>query len=98
MTTDILYLICGLLSTTRQAGWKEMQGTEFHGDAFVNLWHQTSLAFILNLDTPDMSHNSSVSKKTGYLLHGQSSIPGRGRDLSPFHHVQTVSEAHPASY
>jgi hypothetical protein len=40
----------------------------------------------------------SVSMATSYGLTAQGSIPGRARDFSPLHCVQTGSEAHPASY
>jgi hypothetical protein len=36
--------------------------------------------------------------ETGYRLDGWGSIPGRARDFSPLHSVQTVSGAHPVSY
>jgi hypothetical protein len=41
---------------------------------------------------------SSVGVATGYRPDGQGSIPGRARDLSLLHSVQTGSGAHPSSY
>jgi hypothetical protein len=34
----------------------------------------------------------------GYGTDGRASIPGRGRNVSVLHNVQTGSGAHPASY
>jgi len=36
-------------------------------------------------------------KYPGYWLDDRGSLPGRGRDFSPCHRVQTDSGAHPAS-
>jgi hypothetical protein len=45
-----------------------------------------------------MSSDSSVVVATGYGLDGRDSIPGKARDFSLLHNIQTCSEIHPASY
>jgi hypothetical protein len=45
-----------------------------------------------------LSHNSSVGVTTGYGRDGRGSIPGRDKNLSLLHSVQTGCEAKPASY
>jgi hypothetical protein len=42
-----------------------------------------------------MSRGNSVSNVVGYVLDGQSSILGRGREFSRCHYVQTGSGTHP---
>jgi len=43
-----------------------------------------------------LSRNSELSKVSAYGLDYRASIPGRSRDLSCCHYVQTGSGAHPA--
>jgi hypothetical protein len=42
--------------------------------------------------------DSSVGIATGYRLNGRGSVPGRTKDVSLLHSVQTRSGAHQASY
>jgi hypothetical protein len=41
-----------------------------------------------------MSRDSSVGIATSYELDGRGSIPGKGKDFSLFHKVQTALEPH----
>jgi hypothetical protein len=42
--------------------------------------------------------DSSVSKVTVYVINDQDSIPGRAKDFSLFHRVQTGFKTHPVCY
>jgi len=44
-----------------------------------------------------MCQDNTVSKVTVYRLDDQSLIPGKDTNFSLCHHLQTGSEAHPAS-
>jgi hypothetical protein len=45
-----------------------------------------------------LSYLMNLGIAAGYGLDGRSSIPGRARDSSVLHSVETGSGAHPASY
>jgi hypothetical protein len=58
----------------------------------TDLWNANKLYSTLK------SWDSSASTAAGYGLDGQGFIPNGGQDFSLLHNVQTITEAHPASY
>jgi hypothetical protein len=62
------------------------------------LYKYFEIAYVLSIGYNLRNQNSSISIVVGYCVDIWGSIPGRARDFSVPHSIQTSSRAHPASY